>query len=270
MFFRLLKYDFRSMLKQFAMIWPAALVLAVINRFTVSSMDSTSNTGEMVAGTAMIVFVAIMIAMFVVSVIFVIQRFFKGLLGDEGYLMHTLPVQTWELILSKLVCAVAVTVISIVIAVVSIIIICSVFMEPVDISFFQVFRWFWRVFDADVLNALVVLAEVFLLFLVGTAQSYLMLYLAMAVGHLFSKNRAAMSVAAYIAIQVIVNTLFGFFYGIFGRSVLHFLNSILSIASWNWGKTHFSLWGMIFSTAAVSAVYFFLTNYILQNKLNLE
>lgn len=32
---KLLKYDFRSMWKQFSVIWPAALILAFINRFTV-------------------------------------------------------------------------------------------------------------------------------------------------------------------------------------------------------------------------------------------
>ena len=32
MFGKLLKYDFRSMLKQFAFIWPAALALALVNQ----------------------------------------------------------------------------------------------------------------------------------------------------------------------------------------------------------------------------------------------
>lgn len=31
---KLLKYDFRSMWKQFSVIWPAALILAFLNRFT--------------------------------------------------------------------------------------------------------------------------------------------------------------------------------------------------------------------------------------------
>lgn len=31
---KLLKYDFRSMGKQFAFVWPAVLVLALVNRFT--------------------------------------------------------------------------------------------------------------------------------------------------------------------------------------------------------------------------------------------
>ena len=34
MLFKLLKYDFRSMWKQFSIIWPAALIIGLINRFT--------------------------------------------------------------------------------------------------------------------------------------------------------------------------------------------------------------------------------------------
>ena len=153
MFGKLLKYDFRSMLKQFAFIWPAALVLAVVNRFTLSGLDSTSATGETVAAIAMFVFVSIMIAMFVIAVIFTVQRFYKGLLGDEGYLMHTLPVRPWALIASKLVCAVVLTVISIVIAIVSILVIVSPVVDIREI--FHVLRWFWEALrgNTNVINA---------------------------------------------------------------------------------------------------------------------
>ena len=98
MFGRLVKYDFRSMFKQFGFIWPAALLLALVNHFTLFGLNSTSTVGETAAGMAMLVYVAILMAMFIITMIFVIQRFFKGLLGDEGYLMHTLPVRPWQLI----------------------------------------------------------------------------------------------------------------------------------------------------------------------------
>ena len=123
---KLLKYDFRSMLKQFAFIWPAALALGFINRFTLGlQMDSNADViisdqagvlTSSAAIAALLAFVCVMVAMFVVVLIFVVQRFYRGLLGDEGYLMHTLPVQTWELIASKLICAIVVTVISIIVA----------------------------------------------------------------------------------------------------------------------------------------------------------
>ena len=98
MFGRLVKYDFRSMFKQFGFIWPAALALALVNHFTINGLDSTSTVGETTAGISMLVYVAILMAMFIVALVFAIQRFFKGLLGDEGYLMHTLPVRPWQLI----------------------------------------------------------------------------------------------------------------------------------------------------------------------------
>ena len=99
---KLLKYDFRSMGKQFAFIWPAALVMALLNRFTIGSLDSSDVTRELFSGVAMLVYVAILIALFVIALIFIIQRFYLGLLGDEGYLMFTLPVEPWMNIVNKL------------------------------------------------------------------------------------------------------------------------------------------------------------------------
>ena len=130
MFGRLVKYDFRSMFKQFGFIWPAALLLALVNHFTLFGLNSTSTVGETTAGMAMLVYVAILMAMFIITMIFVIQRFFKGLLGDEGYLMHTLPVRPWQLISSKLLSAVAATLLSIVVAVFSILLIAPVQWVP--------------------------------------------------------------------------------------------------------------------------------------------
>ena len=63
MFGKLLKYDFRSMLKQFAFIWPAALGLALVNHFTINSfVASASDMRQTVSGIAMVVYVAILMA----------------------------------------------------------------------------------------------------------------------------------------------------------------------------------------------------------------
>ena len=172
MFGKLLKYDFRSMLKQFAFIWPAALVLAVINRFTLNGLDSSSAVGETTAGITMLVYVAILVAMFAVTMIFVIQRFFKGLLGDEGYLMHTLPVRPWELIGSKLLCAVATTLLSIVVAICSIL-----FIVPWDgVNWGEVFgglRYVLSHWNSHATHAFFFLLEFLLFLCVGTAEHHI-------------------------------------------------------------------------------------------------
>lgn len=40
-------------------------------------------------------------ALMIVTIVMVLQRFYKNLLKGEGYLMHTLPVPTWMLVAIK-------------------------------------------------------------------------------------------------------------------------------------------------------------------------
>jgi len=271
MFGKLLKYDFRSMLKQFAFLWPAALVLAVVNRFTLSGLESSSAVGETTAGVMMLVYVAIMIAMFVITVIFVIQRFFKGLLGDEGYLMHTLPVRPWQLIGSKLLCAVVTTLLSIVVAIASILL-----MVPWgDVEFgelFDLFRYLFQHWNAHATHAVLYCLEFLVFLCVGMAQSYLHLYLAMAIGHLSNRNRVAISVVAYIAINAAMTALLSFVGGMGWRfgffRLLDETGAFLQFS--NETQVHIAFLTAILSTGLVCAVYFFFTDYILRRKLNLE
>lgn len=65
MLWKLLKYDFRSMGKSFALIWPAALVLALINHFTLPYDEGVVETNELLAVVLIIAFVSVLFAMFV-------------------------------------------------------------------------------------------------------------------------------------------------------------------------------------------------------------
>ena len=116
----LLKYDLRSMLKQFAFIWPAALVMALASRFMLSRVIETPTQFSAITYTIFIfVYASFLIAMGVISLLFVVQRFYKGLLGDEGYLMFTLPVKHWQLLTSKVISAMVVCVLSLGVGVLS-------------------------------------------------------------------------------------------------------------------------------------------------------
>ncbi len=266
MFGKLLKYDFRSMLKQFAFVWPAALVLGLMNRFTINSfVTSTSSAMETISGITMLVYVAILMAMFIIAVIFVIQRFYKGLLGDEGYLMHTLPVKPRQLIGSKLVCAVVVTFVSILVAIASILLIVP--LEASDYAnFFRALGEMNRDYGA---NFVFFWVELLVFFLAGMAEGYLMLYAAMAIGHLAHKNRVLWSVVAYIAINTAVDALTGKLVNFYVITDEHlFQRMVISMGEWN--AWHTSIWTAIAVTAVLAAVFYVVTSYILGKKLNLE
>lgn len=270
---KLLKYDFRSMFKQFAFIWPAALVLGLINRFTLnfqvkeSSAWVRDHAGVLASSAevaAILAFVCVMVAMFVVVLIFVVQRFYRGLLGDEGYLMHTLPVRTWELIASKLICAVVVTVISIIVAILAVLLLVPFTMADLWDLFPGLLKTLFGLLrPGDYLFIL----EFLILVTVGGASSYLHIYLAMALGHLASKHRVAMSVIAYVGINVAgtvaLNVLSSF------RWLWNFdiqLDAILGTR----GAIHLSFWLLIALCTAVDAAYFLCTDYVLKHHLNLE
>lgn len=268
MFGKLLKYDFRSMLKQFAFIWPAALVLALVNRFTLNGLDSSSAVGETTAGITMLVYVGIMIAMFVVTMIFVIQRFFRGLLGDEGYLMHTLPVSPWQLIGSKLLCAVVTTLLSIVVAILSILLIMPISWINI-LDMFKGFSYLFSHWNMELTHSVLFLLEFLLLICLGMANGYLHLYLSMAIGHLFNRNRVAMSVVAYIAINALVGILIGIL-GNMGLRNLSIPYDLINFGNAPVAAMHLFFWISILIALAGDAVYFFCTEYILRKRLNLE
>jgi len=264
MFGKLLKYDFRSMLKQFAFIWPAALALALVNHFTLNGLDSTSSVGETTAGIAMVVYIAILMAMFIIALVFVIQRFYKGLLGDEGYLMHTLPVKPWQLIGSKLLCAAVTTFLSVVVAILSILVIVP--WESADFAeIFQGLRYLFTHWNLQATHGVIGLLEFILFMLVSFSTGYLQIYLALSIGHLFNKNRVAFSVVAFIALNVVMNVLLNI--------ILPPLNNTLfsAVEHMNGPSAfHSSMWIAMAGELVVSAVYFAGTEYILRKKLNLE
>ena len=87
---------------------------------TFEGASQGANTLVSIVGTITgFMYISIFIALVAATVIIVILRFYKGLLGDEGYLMHTLPVKPWQLITSKGLVAAGVVLLSIIVAMVS-------------------------------------------------------------------------------------------------------------------------------------------------------
>lgn len=266
MFGKLMKYDFRSMIKQFAFIWPAALALALVNHFTINSfVTSSTAVGETTAGIAMLVYVAILIAMFVVALVFACQRFYKGLLGDEGYLMHTLPVKPWQLIGSKLLCAVITTFLSVVVALLSVLVLLPWEKEAIQ-EVFEGLHYVFTHWNIQSAHVVIGFLELCLMIMMAFAVGYLQIYLAMSIGHLFNKHRTVMTGVAFIGINAVVSALTGRFLSPAFDMVFDGINSIMDTAA----RFHSVMWIAIASELVLCAVYFAGTEFILRKKLNLE
>ena len=251
MLLKLLKYDFRAMWKSFSLIWGAALALAVVNRFTITGRWSTSLVGENTSYAALFALFLVFAAMFVIASIFVIQRFSRGLLGDEGYLMHTLPVRPWQLVVSKLICALAVWIASGVVAVLSMLV-----MAPVN--FLEMLQYpIWQALFRGIMShpdVLAYLAEICLVIVSLMVLGFSTLYLAMSLGHLSPRWKGLASVAAFIVLDIAVN--------LYGGEVSDRFSFCL--------ERHTGLWMAILAVSLPAALCLAGTCWILTHKLNLE
>lgn len=266
----LLKYDFRSLYRPFVLTWSAALALALITRLTLFYPDLVPDKADLFfAQMALYAYLASLIAIAVVALILVIQRFYKGIWGNEGYLLHPLPVCSWQILLSKLIAAGSMLFLSILVGIGSVFLL----LPLSDPRFEPLARSFQALSES--LSGWPLLSLVLSL-LSDIVRSCLLLYLSMAVGHLFARRRVVMSVAAFLALSFLSNLLLNLLTGLLVPEAD--LSLAFGTISGDVGPAAVVLpenitlsqitTGLI--SLAFSAVYFISTAWILEKKLNLE
>lgn len=263
MFGKLMKYEMKSLTRGLLPLYGAILAVAVINR-VLMGISLNSGMGLPVI-IAMMVYFGLCVAVGVVTIMAVVQRFYKGLLCDEGYLMHTLPVRPVELVLSKLTGATVMTILSGVVGVVSVLILMSV-----D-GFFAVdwlggFRDLFRNFPSWPLAVL----ECLLVGLFCVTGQIAQLYAVMALGHLSNKHRVAMSFVWYLVISTALSALLGIFVTVANETGLDYWLTQLTSAMNSSLCLHLGLIFTVLAYLVKTAIFCGVTNHVLTNKLNLE
>lgn len=266
---KLLKYEFKATARLFIPLYLTILVFSVVNLLflpTYNISEKSSALYGIAVTISMIVYVTLLIGLVLMTLIVMVQRFYKNLLGDEGYLMFTLPVQPWKHIVSKLTVSMLWTVVSGFVAFCSILIISSkdISAQDIYIGLEAAFNEFVRYFGA---SSYLVSFEAIVLGLLSLASSILTIYAAIALGHLFNKHKLLISFGMYIILNTVsqmLMTLFSFIFrhqGMFGAEN-SFVPDVLQINT-------FLLLSILYF-GAITSGYYLLTNYILKRKLNLE
>jgi hypothetical protein len=261
---RLLKYEIKATARIFLPLYAVLLIFALLNRFInpFQAMEAADSfnlqaTLKMLSVTAYFVLI---VAVFVMTLVITIQRFYKNLLGDEGYLMFTLPVKPWQHITSKLVTAMMWYILSTAAIAFSILILVG-FKEVFDFlpQLIQMIK------DGVGYYGFVMFP---ILALLQLAAGTMMIYDAIALGHLFSnKHRLLTSFAMYCvlyAIQQVLLVIFIFTFGnTFFASIIH--SSMPTLQQVNMFITFLGIIAVL-----LIAAHFAVINYVLRRKLNLE
>lgn len=271
---KLMKYEFRATRRIFLPLYGLILVFAAINRFFLRSSGSYQQGDpyslKIISDISMLIYVLLIAAAGVVTLVVLIQRFQKNLLADEGYLSFTLPVKVHSHISCKMLVTLVWMLLSIITAALSVVILSidETFLRNVQDFFSQLGQAFTEYGG----QAYLILFECIVLLIVGILGSTLQIYAAVTVGNYSSKHKLLAGFGVYLGFSVVEQYLGTV---IFGRNI--------SIGSFLFGtfrlyedtapmlnRVSNILLASICFTAVFAAAYYFLTNWLLSRKLNLE
>ena len=204
---KLIKHEFRATGRIFMYVYIAVIVMALVNiAVPWETLFNTSGYSETASNTILNILMVVVgglyflsiLAVVVVTIIVNISRFYKNLMGDEGYLMFTLPVTKENLIISKLVVGLVWNICSFIIVLISMLILFARY------DLLAVLTEGINAMKAQGINIELMALLLIITGIIGAIGHLLMLYTAMSVGPNMMKNRLGGSIVAYIIVYVIV------------------------------------------------------------------
>lgn len=204
---KLFKYEFFSVCRILVPVWCGALLLSlllgglgILSVLFPAMGDSLPYL--IVCGFTGILFAFAALAGLIASVVLGMIRFYE-LLGDQGYLMFSLPMPAWKHIGARLLCACLTTTLA-----VAVFAVCGAVLSFSSIqsgSLITVANFQLLAFDdlADLLWS----GYALLIWLLCLATIYLFLYLCMAIGAQWPQHRLAASILTYFLLTFVLQVL---------------------------------------------------------------
>lgn len=274
---KLIKYEMRSSIKLMAVIWAALIAASLLFSLSIHVLgDMFFDDGEqklnVLVGIVELVtglmYAAVFAVLVVTTLVIVVMRFYRGLLGDEGYLMHTLPVKPWQLITSKGVVAAGVVLVSMIVAFLSILALAGANGFKVVP---EMFRSVGAFLDKDPWYILFFVEGVILI-LLSLLKSIYQIYASLAIGQLANKHRVLLALGAYIGLNLVITILSAIvMVAAENLGISQWLNTVISGGADNVFRAGQIGAGVLFLLTAVQlAGFHVITERILSLKLNLQ
>ena len=271
---KLLKHEFRATGRIMLPMFGILLLASVGANLSIRGLADSDNTLLRTLGVILIMlFIIAIAAVGIISFVLMINRFYKNLLQDEGYVMMTLPVCVHQQIWSKLIVS------TVWFAATGVIVVLSMFITAFDIRLMdEVWHGFLNLLDYAarmnhldlVANGAAFCAELAVLGILGSFGLCLRAYSAMSIGFSFPNHKGLLSVVFYIAAGIALQILGGLGMALVNDSWFHRL-----LLGWEPNVSvvagiHLGMWFLIVLELIYGAVFYVLTVYFLQKHLNLE
>ena len=263
---KLIGYEMKAFGRIILPLYAATIGMAIIMGVGIRVLDERLFS-TLLGAVIIMIFVSLIIATMVMTGLLCVQRFYRNLLGNEGYLMFSLPAGTHQLILAKVLSSLIWALLGGVAGVCTVLVMGFMAVPLQDtIRFFKEISMHLRMLSlGKELGAVAVWLVILILFF---AASLMQIYTAIAVGHQWSAHRVLGSVLAFFGIGIIRNTIGGLL-GQIGYRIgwadfiaARFESNLL--LAWQFQAA------VIVSTLILIAIYGAVTWYFLDRRLNLE
>lgn len=260
---KLMKYEWKSTWKLLLPMNMLIIVMTFLACITVQ-VDFFDSNNSMVIFSGMMIILTYIGSMFVVCIgtaIYLIYRFYTSTYGDQGYLLHTLPVDKHHIIIAKVVVSTAWILISMMLMFISVMFLFAEqgeFLVDFIDTFESVIEYWGGAKISGFVMLMTLIAAVFRIF-----AKVLKVTACISLGQLSSDHKVLMSFAFYFAFYF-VQRIFTMLYFVF----IEVLNS----ASDSYRISYFdNSWeGTLISGILYSVIFYLLTWYVMDKKLNLE
>jgi hypothetical protein len=258
---KLIKHEFNATGRIFLPIYCILLILSLVNRVLIS-IDIASKPLRVLRGFSIAAYTLTILATLVVTFVIMIIRFYKNLMSDEGYLMFTLPTKPSMLIVSKFIVSL------IWIATGFIAVCCSLLLMLGTSENMVLLRDFINLAFRELKTSFggrftLLIAELLIMTILSIIQQIMLIYVSIAIGHLFSGHKLLGSFISYIGISTVIQ--------IFAVTILIIWAHIAgtSIDALEALPQQVFPFSIIFLVVC-SSLFYCVTNYIFNRKLNLE
>ncbi|RDU22318.1 hypothetical protein [Anaerosacchariphilus polymeriproducens] len=242
------------------------LVVTVMGKILLSTGLLENEAFVALAILSMTFYTILIIATSIITFVIIVVRFYKSLFSDEGYLTFTLPVTTNQLLISKIGVAFIWCLINTVSVILSVFIL--VFNEKTMDSIAELIPNLNNGLD-KVLGFSGFGGVLFIIFYIFVCilSAILMFTVSICIGQLMSKHKVLGAILAYVGIYMIIQTI-----STVGMVAIGSITSNMSQISNAEVLKVYQITipvSLVFSII-LSGIYYFISKYIMKNKLNLD
>lgn len=267
---KLLKYELKHTARYIVMIIIGLLVVTPVSALYVRFYTNWDYSGDihmiftMLFASLIIIYAITLIGAGILTMVLLVQRFYKSTVSGEGYLTHTLPVSKSNIIISKLLIYIFWEIVIGLVIVLSLVSY-ALIVKP---DFFsphvrEIIRniLFDGLMPTKLMGVLFILATLF-----SIAAKALMIFASIGIGHSFNNHPVLGSVLSYFAISTILQIISSVGTGVImtvGMN-LDFLNNL---TTQDIQLIAYAV--MNIATLAEIAIFYFITLHMFEKKLNI-